>query len=208
MHFHNKSSQKYTKHIQSIMSKIRNITTEQLENKDEYNKLFEEEVNSEVFDYVRKKYQENNMDFTEDIEAYWIYIIYKFKMTSTEDVDKRWEHTVNEISYYQYLSDASIKLHQLGCKHWSRLVIGVILNKRTHPKSFLRAFCEMKKIEENRHYPNFGYTKNIADILSSRMSNMESKEGGFGLDKKTFISREDKFFWREFKNMKSHYGII
>ena len=74
--------------------------------------------------------------------------------------------------------------------------------------SFLRAFCEMKKIEENRHYPNFGYTKNIADILSSRMSNMESKEGGFGLDKKTFISREDKFFWREFKNMKSHYGII
>ena len=178
---------------------MRDLTIEQMLNKHAYNELFQKEINSKEFDYIRKKYVENNMDLTEDKEAYWIYQIYKLKMNSINDVDKRWEQIINEISYFEYLTD-------WPSKDFSRLIFFILPGKRSCPKKFLRAFCEMKKIEESKRV-NFKYTKEIASAISSRMGVMNDKDIN-QLIKKKDISDDDKLFWKDFKKMKSHYGII
>ena len=89
-------------------------------------------------------------------------------MNSINDVDKRWEQIINEISYFEYLTD-------WPSKDFSRLIFFILPGKRSCPKKFLRAFCEMKKIEESKRV-NFKYTKEIASAISSRMGVMNDKD--------------------------------
>ena len=179
---------------------MRDLTRDQMLYKSAFDESFQKEVNSNELAYIRNKYVENNMDLTEDREAYWTYQIYKLKMTSLTDVDKRWEQIINEISYFEYMTSSD-------SKDFYRLVYFIQPGQKTIPKSFLRAFREMKNIEENRKRVNFNYTKQIASAISSRISVMNDVDM-IQLTKKKMISKDDKIFWKEFKKMKSHYGII
>lgn len=179
---------------------MRDLTRDQMLYKSAFDELFQKEVNSKELAYIRNKYIENNMVMTEDRETYWTYQIYKLKMTSLTDVDKRWEQIVNEISYFEYMTSCD-------SRDFYRLVYFIQPGQKSIPKSFLRAFREMKKIEENRKPVNFNYTKQIASDISSRMSVMNNVDMD-QLEKKKFISKDDKIFWKDFKKMKSHYGII
>ena len=190
------------------MSKIQNITINQLKNKDDFHNLFNNEVNSEELKYVRKKYNECNIAFTEDKEAYWILKIYKSKILSKKHVDKLWEQIINEMVWLEYSSNGL----EIG-NDWNRLVYISIIHKNLPPKKFLLAFREIKekeqKIEENGNQ-TYGYTKIVGNDISSRngfVNNIFRLNNKMSPSEKTFLSEEDKRFWKTINDIRKKLNL-